>query len=264
MSGPEQCEKRRWYHAACGAHVVRVFACWLAVIVSFHGCSRFEIPRDPEAAQVELKKLGLNYDTRTFLESARSGNTRVVELFLIAGMDPDAKSDSGVTALMESAYAGKAAAVHVLLARGAKVGLRGSDGRTALHRAAAGPFGYASVQALLDGGADPNARAANGETPLMEALLLPLSDSSTEFLAPNYVRTVTALLERGADVNAPSLNGITPLMRAAIGGNSQMVHLLLDGGANAGAVSNEGKSAEEYALQRNNHEIAKIIKAADG
>jgi ankyrin repeat protein len=241
-----------------------VFAFWLAAIVPLDSCARFENPRAPQAAQLELRKLGLHYDARTFLESARNGDKKVVGLFLDAGMDPNTRSDSGVTGLMEAAYAGKDAVVYVLLARGANVSIKDSDGLTALHRAAAGPFGHGSVQALLDGGADPNARSANGETPLAAALLLPLSDSSTEFLAPNYLLTIKELLDHGADVNAAYGRGLTPLMRAAIGGNSQVVHLLLDRGANARAVSYEGKTADAYALQHHNREIARIIKEGGG
>lgn len=157
------------------------------------------------------------------IQAARDGDVQAVVEFLARGVDPDAASGDGMTALhwaaernqpdvaepLLSAGAtvdsgtriggytplhlasrrGNTEMVWTLLAAGADVHARStSSGVTALHLAAAAVDGAASVKALLEKGADPNATEASfGQTPLMFAA------------AANRADAVGALLSAGAD-----------------------------------------------------------------
>lgn len=104
--------------------------------------------------------------------------------------------------------------------------LRGPGGATPLMIAAL--YGDAAlVQTLLDAGADPNVANDTGAT----ALHWSVTD----------LQKVKLLIARGADVDARSAFGRTPLLAAAsIRGNSAVVALLLDKGANPSAASAAG------------------------
>lgn len=157
------------------------------------------------------------------IEAARDGDVQAVRALLARGVDPDAATGDGMTALHWAAERNQPRVARVLLDAGATVdsGTRiggytplhlasrrgnsemvralleaGADvharttnsGVTALHMAAAAVDGAASVRALLSRGADPDALEATfGQTPLMFAA------------GANRVESVRALLEAGAD-----------------------------------------------------------------
>ena len=56
------------------------------------------------------------------------------------------------------------------------------------------------------------------------------------------LRKVEILLEAGADVNRRSWNGTTPAMAAGLIGRFDIVHLLLESGADASIKDSAGKS----------------------
>lgn len=90
----------------------------------------------------------------------------------------------------------------------------------------------AAVRAALQGGADANAVGMDGSPPLVFAA----TNGDPEFTA--------ALLAAGADVNAPNqTNGATALHAAAFLGNAEVAQLLLENGADAQAMSNDGMTA---------------------
>lgn len=62
-------------------------------------------------------------------------------------------------------------------------------------------------------------------------------------------KAVTAILDKGANVNTKNKFGVTPLMHAASqGGDSSIVRLLLERGADFHARDNQGKSALDFAF----------------
>ena len=69
----------------------------------------------PDQARRKLADLGIVYTEDAFINAARDGNQTVIELFLAAGMNPDANS---CAALLAAASKGHAYVVESLLNRG--------------------------------------------------------------------------------------------------------------------------------------------------
>lgn len=122
--------------------------------------------------------------------------------------------------LTTAAGRGDAAGVERALARGAASGEPNARGWTALHLAAR--QGHLEVvRVLLRHGADPNVQDNFGCTPLWG------------IQGPNAPAIAAALIDAGAILDftcGPSES--TPLMFAVLGGNIELVRLLLDRGAN--------------------------------
>ncbi len=98
-----------------------------------------------------------------------NGPTRVIEMLLKAGANPNTLGADGETALMSAARAGVLGNVKTLVAHGAKVNATEQwRSQTALMWAAA--EGHANVvKALVEAGADVKARSRNGFTALLFA-----------------------------------------------------------------------------------------------
>ena len=96
------------------------------------GCTK-----SPETARKDLSKLNVPYTPEQYLNSAKDGNTKVVALFLQAGMDVNTKNSDGQTALMLAAYSGHKDTVKLLLKHGAFINVIDKFGDSALSWAAA-------------------------------------------------------------------------------------------------------------------------------
>ena len=114
-------------------------------------------------AHEQLEHLGLPYNRDVFLRAAAEGNTAVVELFLAAGMDPNARNMAHETALWKAAKHGHLDTVQALLAKGAEVNVKDVWGITPLMKAAE-HGSPALVQILLTHGADVQAKDNLGKT----------------------------------------------------------------------------------------------------
>src|SRR5262249_36978800 len=99
-----------------------------------------------------------------------------------------------------------------------------------------------TVEDLLTAGADPNRANEAGSTPLMpaclrgreviwEALAGQSFPSGPGRKQTDWPAMVRVLLEAGAEVNARDKNGMTALMMARSVGQSQIVEMLLQAGA---------------------------------
>ena len=202
--------------------------------------------------------------------AAAEGHAEAIDLLLEAGAQVNARSNAGWTAILFAAREGKIPAVKALLAGGASAddallarpGGRGrgaggggagaaqrppSKGSSALVLAVgSGHFELAS--ALLDAGADPNA-AAQGWTALHHLTWIRKPGTGSNDPAPygsgnmDSLTLVRKLKDHGADVNArvtrrpnvgvTALNfiGATPFFRAARGGDTELMRLLVELGA---------------------------------
>jgi len=120
------------------------------------------------------------------------------------------------------------------------------DGWTPLHLAAA--FGTpAAVSALLAAGAPVDAVSRNPQhnQPLHAALAL-----------GKNADTVRLLLQQGAAANAAQAGGFTPIFSAAIANRRDLAEILLAHGADPHRISDQGKTAADFARERGHAELA--------
>jgi ankyrin repeat protein len=180
-----------------------------------------------------------------------------LEQLLMKGADPNLHDDARATALMWAATSLEK--TRVLLAHGADVNARSDDARTALMIAAGHPGGTAIVKLLLDHSADPNPtrNPATETTPLIQAALA-ADPASMEMLldrgaevkdagGPALVMAITTdcrkcvdlLLAKNLDKRAYTF----ALRAASLSGDTSMIRLMLDRGADVNAVDSLGRTA---------------------
>jgi uncharacterized protein len=151
-----------------------------------------------------------------------------------------ARSDLDV---FEAAAIGDVERLRSLLAADpALAGAWSEDGFTALHFAAF--FGHPDAAKLLvERGADLEARSTNTQFALDAA---PLHSAS----AAGQLEVCEVLLDAGADVNAVQHGGYTALLDAAANGNSELVALLIERGADRTARLDDGRGVEDLGVSR--------------
>lgn len=166
--------------------------------------------------------------------------SQVVDALLEAGVEPT---------IHEAAALGDTAGVRALATRDRTLlASHAPDGMTALHLAA--HFGRRETAvALLNLGADPAATMKNAlaNTPLHAAA------------AGGRDALVELLVQAGAPIDARDGFGNTPLMVAAANGLVASVKLLLARGADPSARNAEGKTARDFALARDEDEVASFL-----
>lgn len=142
---------------------------------------------DPNTIEAERNDTGL-------ILALRENAMKVFKLLVDApGIDLEARSRNGDTALMIAAYRGNVPAVDALLERNAEVN---RPGWTALHYAAA--IGNNEViKRLLERSAYIDAESPNGTTPLMMAA------------RTGHIYAVKLLLDEGADATLRNALGMT-------------------------------------------------------
>lgn len=144
---------------------------------------------DPNTVDAERGETGL-------MLALRSDSLRVADVLLKApGLDVEARSHNGDTALMTAAYKSNIAAVQALLERKAEVN---RPGWTALHYAAT-VGANDIVQLLLDRYAYIDAESPNKTTPIMMAA------------RGGHILTVKLLLDAGADATLKNDVGMTAI-----------------------------------------------------
>ena len=159
------------------------------------------------------------------IAAAQKDDATVALAAIEDGIDVNAKSPDGTTALHWAVYHDNLALVERLVAAGADVRVANEFGSTPLAEAAT--IGNPAVlTALLDAGAEVDARGADGQTALMV-----VARSSN-------IAAAEVLIENGADVNARELwREQTALMWAAAQSQPAMVDLLVAHGAEVDARS---------------------------
>ena len=151
-----------------------------------------------------------------------SASPETITELLDAGVDMDARSGIGETALNVAALLKRVDIVRILLQAGANINAQGKSGQPALHSAASSGNSE-TIKLLLDVGAAVNAQDDSFQTALHRAAEEEHADS------------VTALLEAGADLDIQDMWGATPLHLAAEEQHSAVAEILLNAGANADA-----------------------------
>jgi len=182
----------------------------------------------PFAAVVAFAACALTFTASAaddLISAAERDDATVALAAIEDGIDVNAKSPDGTTALHWAVYHDNLALVERLVAAGADVRVANEFGSTPLAEAAT--IGNPAVlTALLDAGADVDARGADGQTALMV-----VARSSN-------IAAAEVLIENGADVNARELwREQTALMWAAAQSQPAMVDLLVAHGAEVDARS---------------------------
>jgi len=141
-------------------------AVWFTVLVAalLFGCGQSK-----EQAIQELEKLNVKFTPDDFVQSAEKGDLKAIQLFLNAGIDGNAQSVTGTTALMAASKYGRTDVVKKLLEQKLNVDAQDKKGVTALMLAAENNQ-VEIVQLLLKKNADPNLEDQTGWTALMKAV----------------------------------------------------------------------------------------------
>ena len=135
-------------------------------------------------------------DATPFIFAAGNATPAVLDLLHAAGADVNAVSNAGASALMYAAIKGRPETTSWLLEHGADVTLRTSLKQTALNLVAGGP-----------------------------------SEREDKPNAHFYPVVAKLLLDAGAEVDSRDKDGWTPLYAAAASGETEIVKLLIDAGA---------------------------------
>ncbi|MSR37082.1 MAG: hypothetical protein EXR95_10675 [Gemmatimonadetes bacterium] len=204
-------------------------------------------------------------------------DVEIARALLDAGAILDRLTTGEIPLLQRAAQVGNLDLVRLLLEHGASAGRPGtatyaaSSGRVdvlqAVEQAGANlredadqPLRSAAiagsvegVQYLLGRGAAVDAPDGNRRTALGQSV------------AFRRHAVVSTLLEAGADVRqSDPENGWTPLMSAAMAGDSAMIVILMDGGADPSALDAQGKNAADYATGAGNGHIVPLLAPRRG
>src|SRR6266702_3183980 len=171
--------------------------------------------------------------------ASRNGKPGIVQLLLDHGANANTESENGENPLhkvcgnsQDKPQDGVRVA-RLLLEHSVDVNAQRKDKWTPLHLAS---YHWKSdiVRLLLDHGANANAETDNGDSPLHKV-------SQGKYEPQEHgVCVAQLLLERGVYVNAQRKDKWTPLHVASRNGNPGIIRLLLDHGANANTVSENG------------------------
>lgn len=161
------------------------------------------------------------------------GLTPIAKLQLAMGSDVNAAFD-GRHPLQEACIAQKADLVELLVSHGADVNRKSAYSTTALMSASARGC-VRCVEILLEAGVNLDDADDVGTTALIFAVM------NDKFIAAE------ALLRGGSNPNIAMKNGTTPLMVAIKHESVSTVQLLVSNGASINAVSQEHKTAADFA-----------------
>src|SRR6185295_17855882 len=129
--------------------------------------------------------------------------------------------------------------------------VKDESGRTPLMRAVDSGE-TEGARKLIEDGADVNAETPAGVTALMNAAGM------------GNIVLVELLIKKGADVNHKTSGNYTPLMQASLVGQTEIVKILLDAGADPTIKDNAGRTAADFAEEKQHPEILALLKQKTG
>ena len=172
------------------------------------------------------------------------------EIFELLEKNPDVnvQDERGATSLMLAIYHNNIELAQKLIEKGADTNIQETlSGLTAL-MITTETNSLAMTKLLLKNGAEINQQMILGFTALTYAVI------------QNRPKLVAFLLEEGADPNVQGWAvGLTPLILAASEGYTKITNLLLEYGANPNIPDFSGKTAIDYAKEKENPEIMKML-----
>ncbi|KAH7066549.1 ankyrin repeat-containing domain protein [Paraphoma chrysanthemicola] len=179
------------------------------------------------------------------------GSVSLADSLMTSAASIDATDSMGSTALHWAAYRNDEASVRLLLSHHANpnVGCQPPLIEAVINGS------VQIVEAMLSAGAHVNRRNKYHMTALGKVCEYAIGDVSHA----TRMKLSRKLLNLGACVDNKNIYGETPLMIAAGSAPLEMVQLLISAGANIRAVDNEGYTALDWALNRNNQNVISYL-----
>lgn len=169
--------------------------------------------------------------------------------------------------MLQVAAKGDNARVKELLDRGVDVNMRGNDQNTPIMEAAYGGH-FETVKLLLDHGADLSAKKTDGADArglahgkeVIELIknVSTLVDAATK----GNIQELRELIDKGTPVNGLDKFGHSALTEASYGGQTDVVKLLLEKGADPAMKKPDGATPLSLATGKNHAEIVKLLNEA--
>jgi ankyrin repeat protein len=184
----------------------------------------------------KLENKGVQLSEQAFLAEVSKNNEEAVDLFIRAGINTDAKSEKGQTALIIASEKGYVNLLNKLVKLNAAL-LNHCDksGNTALMTASS--KGQENiVKSLVENGADVNytVPSNDGAATALQAAL------DTSDFKEEHMRIAKYLLQNGADVKGRNKAGQFPLLFAADHGRTEVAKVLIEHGAEVNDVDLKG------------------------
>ena len=179
---------------------------------------------------------------------ARVSGKEVLQLLINHDADVNATNKSNTTALMVACKTGNIDAINELLNAEADTNIVDTNGYTCLHAAVSATCNKEVLQTLINHGADVNAADKSNVAALMLAC------------EKGNVNAVDILLNAGADPNIPDTDGNTRLHDTVRHGyNREVLQLLLDYGANVNAIDNCNETVLMKAYWNGNTDVINVL-----
>ncbi len=192
------------------------------------------------------------------LNAVTRGDAEAARALLVSGADPFVTDAQGRPAAHiaiqrdDYNYKNGRELVAMFLNRGVDVNAKDTQGVTLLHHAVQEKDYSISYKMsdLVKFGADVNARDNAGRTPLHWAAMQGYKTEGVSFLINAHV-----------EVNVADEQGVTPLHLAAARGDADVIAVLVKAGADMHAVTKNGKTVWDFAVEGGMDYQAQVLKA---
>ena len=220
-----------------------IIATLCAGMISFSQATQVAAQQEKKC---ESKPINHKLD-KILLKASEEGDLQTIEKLFSGKAIPDvnAKTRSGLTALIIASHHGFTDIVQALISASADVNAKAKEGETALIEASMRDH-VSTVQALIAAGADIEATNNGGDTALTTAAYC------------NRADILQTLIAAGANIEVKNNNGYTGLMGAAMYNHLDAVYVLIAAGADPN-IRNEkagNKTAHDYAKDKDAYDKA--------
>jgi ankyrin repeat protein len=226
-------------------------------------------------------KARAEFSKTPWIEACSQGHVEVVRVLLNRGADPNEADEFGDTGLIWAARKGREPVARLLLERGARLNAVNLSGRTPLSHAATEQV----RKTLLEHGAKKSAKSERLYRSLVDASTVGDTKGVARLLAQQisvnarderfgrtalmwaaqngHIEVMHLLLDRGAEIDASAQDGETALMLAAGDGRAEAVLLLLARGAQMDKKDKEGRTAADHAREHDREETLRLLITPD-
>jgi len=186
-----------------------------------------------------------------------------LKTLLDSGVDVNMIISSTDSLLMTACSYSNSDMVKLLLTYNPNIDYQDKYGNNALNLAIDNKWHYKEmIPLLLEAGADPNSKAGAGRTAQKNSTVLSKMTSLTlNNKSEEEYQIVEMFLSYGADPNiAHKTAGSIPLMAAAYKGDVRLVKLLLEYGVDPNLKDNQGRTALDMAIKKNQQEVIDLLQ----